>query len=96
MANVTIDLSEEDFLLAQENAKTQGYSGVEAYVQAVLERRLREEIEPEQGESILPPKDQLKALILEGLASSSRERTQADFDRVRQEIIDRHRKSRAG
>ncbi|HET6246856.1 MAG TPA: hypothetical protein VFE47_04080 [Tepidisphaeraceae bacterium] len=90
MAHVTIDLSESDLLKAQENSRARGYATVEAYVEAVLKRRLNEEMALEDSEQIPVPKGRLKALIEEGLASPSKQRTKADFERIREEIIDRN------
>jgi hypothetical protein len=95
MAAVTITLSDDELSLAREQAAIRGFTEIEDYLRNLLTECLHgddaEKVDWGAPDEIrVTSREKLSALIEEGLNSPLRERTQADFDRVRQEIIDRH------
>ena len=96
MTAVTIRLSDEDLSIARKLAADQGYSDTEAFLQMLVTERIHGG-DSEEFEDYAAPEhlnvsssEQLKALVREGLASPAGEMTQADFDKMRRELIDRH------
>src|ERR1700730_6530201 len=98
MAAISITLSDNELLLARNQAAKQGFTRIEEYLRDLVVVHLHDDKESEDFGApehlTVTSKDQLQALILEGLESPARERSKADFDKVRQEIIQRHRVAR--
>jgi hypothetical protein len=99
MVSVTIALSDEQLALAKAQALEGGFSALEDYIQSLitghLDRKDNDDFgAPEQlrAASI----EQFKTMIEDGLKSPAREMTKADFEQMRQELVERHRKSKAG
>jgi hypothetical protein len=91
MAVVTITLSDDELLQVREQAARRGFVEIEDYLRDAVTEQLNREEPDNASDAPLVSKEQLEAMILEGLASPARVRTKQDFDQVRAEIIARHR-----
>lgn len=76
MSELLVTLPDPVHRFVQDQAVKQGYSGADEYVRALIDEAwTREE------------REQIEAKLLEGLASPIREVTSADWEKLRQRII---------
>jgi hypothetical protein len=93
---LNIRLTDEQRAALMARAAECGYSSVEAYVGALVEADAGR-IEYGSPDHLRPgSRSELEALVREGANSPAREMTAADWQDIRQRLIDRHRQQKAG
>ena len=91
----TLTISDKVAALAEARAAEEGYANVEAFLEALL--LAETEYAGSAPEHLtIRSREQLAALVREGLSSPAREMTPADFDRVRSELAARHGTPKGG
>ena len=100
MATITIAVSDADLQRLRDRAAKVGFDDPAAFVQSLV----ADELDPDitLADAAAPEhlkvrsRERLVALLREGLASPSREMTQADFDQMHADIAARGQQSKAG
>jgi len=92
MVRINISLPEDLTEKLQALATESGYLTVESYIEALLRVEAQTEEFGAPSHLSARDRDQLDTLVREGLATPAREMISADWDQMRQQLLDSHQR----
>jgi len=96
MTRLSIEIPDELTARLQERAVQCGHDTVGAYIEALVREDVRM-IEYSAPDNLrVRSREQLVAMLLEALDTPAREMTTSDWRQMRQELIQRHGRAKAG